>query len=143
MQLMWFPLVKSTLDYLESIPEVNARYNIGILGNLPGGDKNKKSTIEIDWDNESGAADIVNTVGEVVLYLLIKNRADEIDMMQAYQEQYEMQNLILEKTKLLHDYILRNLKIAVKISAAGVAPLGKLTRPYYSNQLVIVFEWKK
>jgi hypothetical protein len=141
MQLMWFPFVMSTIKYLQSIPEVSTKYNIGILGNLPTGDK--LSSIEIDWDNESGAADVVNTVGEVVLYLLIKNRTDGTDMMQAYQEQYRIQNLILENMRLLHDYILRNLKTAVKISAAGVAPLGKLTRPYYSNQLVIVFEWKK
>lgn len=143
MQLMWFPLVKATTEYLKSIEGLNDNYNIGILGSIICKDTSKKSTIEVDWDSESDATDTANTRGEVALYIIIKSRSDGTDMMSAYEEQYRVQNLILNSTKILHDYILTNLKIAVKISAAGVAPVGNITRPFYSNQLVMVFEWRK
>lgn len=143
MQLMWFPLVKATVTYIKSIDDLADNYNIGILGSICGKDSNKKSTIEVDWDSESDAADAANIRGEVALYIIIKSRSDGIDMMDTYEEQYRVQNLILNSTKILHDYILTNLKIAVKISAAGVGPVGNITRPFYANQLVMVFEWRK
>lgn len=144
MKLMWFPFIKCTLAYLHGIKSLESNYNIGIMGSInTNKDCTKKSSIEIDWDTETDASDVSNNIGEVALYVVIKNRTDGTNMLQAYEEQYLAQTAILDNTKVLHDLILRNLRVAVKISAAGVAPLGTSARPIYGNQLVLLFQWKK
>lgn len=137
---MWLPIVESTIAYLESIPDIATGYTVRVIGDLPKGDRG--SSIEVDWEAERGAAEVVNTTGGVAIHLLIKYRTDGTKVMEGFREQYRIQNLILRDIKRLHDYILTNLKIAVKISATGVEPLGSTVRPYYGNELILVFEWK-
>lgn len=140
MRLMWLPIVESTIAYLESIPDIAMGYTVRVIGDLPKGDRG--SSIEVDWEAERGAAEVINTTGGVAIHLLIKYRTDGTKVMEGFREQYRIQNLILRDIKRLHDYILTNLKIAVKISATGVEPLGSTVRPYYGNELILVFEWK-
>ena len=137
---MWLPIVESTIAYLESIPDIATGYTVRVIGDLPKGDRG--SSIEVDWEAERGAAEVVNTTGGVAIHLLIKYRTDGTKVMEGFREQYRIQNLILRDIKRLHDYILTNLKIAVKISATGVEPLGSTVRPYYGNELILVLEWK-
>ena len=139
MRFMWLPIVESVRMYLQSLPEIAETYEVDLIGNLP---KGGGSSIEIDWEAERGAAETVNTTGAVAVHLLIKHRTDDTDIWRAFREQYRIQNLILREIRRLHDYILTNLKIAVKISATGVEPLGDMVRPYYGNELILVFEWK-
>lgn len=139
MRFMWLPIIESVCLYLRSLPEIAERYEVDLIGNLQ---KGGGSSIEIDWEAERGAAEVVNTTGAVAVHLLIKHRTDDTDVWRAFREQYRIQNRILVEIRRLHDYILTNLKIAVKISATGVEPLGNRVRPYYGNELILVFEWK-
>jgi len=149
MRLMWLPMVESTVKYLDSLAELSD-YQVGAIGGSlsPTGVSGQagargQSIIEVDWDSEADAEERSTSATNIAIYLKIKYKTDSTDIMVSYREMYRVQNAILDNIRLLQRFILKNYKVTVDITGAGVAPFGATARPYYGNQMVLLFRWRK
>ena len=149
MRLMWLPMVESVVKYLSSLKELK-NYQVGAIGGVqaPTGVSGQagvqgQSIIEVDWDSEADAEERSTSATDIAIYLKIKYKTDGTDIMISYREMYRVQNIILDNIRMLQKFLLMNYKVAVDITGAGVAPFGATTRPYYGNQMVLLFRWRE
>lgn len=137
--IMWFPIAKSLLEHLRTIEVL---HNFEFDFNASNRSKNKPM-ITVEWNSEEGISVHKSYEGHVILYIDITLLTNDVNLIEVYEQQYAIQQVVLDSMHVWQSKLLDEFSIAGKIEIPGVATVGEITRPTYTNRIVLLIEWRK
>lgn len=138
--MLWWPIAKHLVDYLAAKPEFAEPWQV-----YPGskGKAKEYPCVEVQWDQESGLSVHKSNEGNITLWVDIWVPSDEVEADAVYQQQYDVQHVILGSLREWSDLLIGDLKIAAQIECPGIASEGTITRPTFGCRIIITIEWRK
>jgi hypothetical protein len=138
--MLWWPIIRHLVDFLAAKPELSAPWQV-----YPGskGKAKEYPCIEVQWDQEAGLSVHKQNEGFLTLWVDAWVPSDDVEPDDVYQQQYDVQSVILGSLWQWSDLLLKDLKIAAKIDCPGIASEGTITRPTFGCRMIITIEWRK
>lgn len=138
--MLWWPIAKHLVDFLTRQPIFADPWQVY------SGSKGKAKEypcVEVQWDQEAALSIHKSNEGSVTLWVDTWVSSEEVEPDAVYQQQYEVQKVILGSIRQWSDLLLKDLKIAAKIDCPGIASEGTITRPTFGCRIVLTIEWRK
>nr|WP_092074948.1 hypothetical protein [Dendrosporobacter quercicolus]NSL49574.1 hypothetical protein [Dendrosporobacter quercicolus DSM 1736]SDN23310.1 hypothetical protein SAMN04488502_11530 [Dendrosporobacter quercicolus] len=138
--MLWWPIAKHLVDFLAAKPEFAEPWQV-----YPGskGKAKEYPCVEVQWDQESGLSVHKSNEGGITLWVDVWVPSDEVEPDVVYQQQYEVQRVILDSLRDWSDLLLKDLKVAAKVDCPGIASEGTITRPTFGCSIILTIEWRK
>lgn len=137
--MLWWPIAKHLSDFLARLPAFEG-WNV-----YPGtaGSAKRCPCLEIQWDQEAGLSIHNPGKGNVVLWVDICVRSDDVKPDEVYQRQHQAQASILKCLREWSDLLLEDMDISAKVDCPGIASAGTITRPTFDCRMILTIEWRR